>query len=64
MRRTPAGDLGALALVLMFLEQAMGADKEMTRGISHSLINRFLRELPPIYGARCLLAWQNNTAFC
>jgi hypothetical protein len=54
----------ALALVLMFLEQAVGAAAEMTRGIIHSLIDRFLRDLPPIYGARWLLAWQNNTAYC
>ena len=54
----------ALALVLMFLEQAMGAATEMTREIIRSLIDRFLRELPPIYGARWLLAWQNNLVFC
>jgi hypothetical protein len=54
----------ALALVLMFLEQAMGAAAEMTREIIRSLIDRFLRDLPPIYGARWLLAWQNNLAFC
>jgi hypothetical protein len=54
----------ALALVLMFLEQAMGAATEMTRKMIRSLIDRFLRELPPIYGARWLLAWQNNAAFC
>jgi hypothetical protein len=54
----------ALALVLMFLEQVVGAAAEMTRGIIHSLIDRFLRDLPPIYGARWLLAWQNNTAYC
>ena len=54
----------SLALVLMFLEQAMGAATEMTRGIIHSLIDRFLRDLPPIYGARWLLAWQNNAAYC
>ncbi len=45
----------ALALVLMFLEQAMGAATEMTRGIIRSLIDRFLRDLPPIYGTRWLL---------
>ncbi|MFZ4439759.1 MAG: IS4 family transposase [Syntrophales bacterium] len=54
----------ALALVLMFLEQAMGAATEMTRELLRSLIDRFLRDLPPIYGARWLLAWQNNRAFC
>jgi len=27
-------------------------------------IDRFLRDLPPIYGARWLLAWQNNAAYC
>jgi hypothetical protein len=42
----------ALALVLMILEQALGAATEMTR------------ELPPIYGARWLLAWQNNADYC
>jgi hypothetical protein len=54
----------ALALVLMFLEQVMGAATEMTRELLRSLIDQFLRELPPIYGARWLLAWQNNRAFC
>jgi len=54
----------ALALVLMFLEQAMGAATEMTRELLRSLINRFLSELPSIYGARWLLAWQNNVAYC
>jgi hypothetical protein len=53
----------ALALVLMFLEQAMGAVTEMTRELLRSLIDRFLRDLPPIYGARWLLAWQNNAAY-
>jgi hypothetical protein len=46
----------ALALVLMFLEQAMGAATEMTREIIRSLIDRFLRDLSPIYGARWPLA--------
>jgi hypothetical protein len=54
----------ALVLVLMFLEQALGAATEMTRELIRSLIDRFLRELPPIYGARWLLAWQNNAAYC
>ena len=54
----------ALALVLMFLEQAIGTATEMTRTLLRSLIDRFLRELPPIYGARWLLAWQNNAAYC
>ena len=54
----------ALALVLMFLQQAMGAATEMTRETMHTLIDRFLRDLPPIYGVRWLLAWQNNAAYC
>ena len=54
----------ALALVMMFLEQALGAATEMTRELLRSLIDRFLRDLPPIYGARWLLAWQNNAAYC
>jgi len=54
----------ALALVLMFLQQAMGAATEMTRGLIRSLIDRFLGELPPLYGKRWLLAWQNNAASC
>jgi hypothetical protein len=53
----------ALALVLMFLEQAMGAATEMTKELLRSLIGRFLSELPPIYGARWLLAWQDNTTY-
>lgn len=54
----------ALALVLMFLQQVMGAAKEMTSAIIRPLIDRFLRDLPPVYGARLLLAWQNNAACC
>ena len=54
----------ALALVLMFLEQAMGAATETTRELFRSLIDRFLKDLPPIYGARWLLAWQNKAAYC
>jgi hypothetical protein len=45
----------ALALMLMFLEQAMGAATELTREIIRSLIDRFLMDLPTIYGARCYL---------
>ena len=54
----------ALVLVLMFLEQAMGAATEITRELFRSLIDRFLKDLPPIYGARWLLAWQNNAIYC
>jgi hypothetical protein len=54
----------ALALVLMFLEQAMGAATEMIRELLRSLVDRFLKELPPIYGARWLLARQNYVAYC
>ena len=54
----------ALAHVLISLEQAMGAASEMTMELLRSLIDRFLRELPPIYGARWLLAWHNNAAYC
>ncbi len=53
-----------LALVLMFLQQAMGAATEITRKLIRSLIDRFLGELPPLYGKRWLLAWQNSTASC
>jgi hypothetical protein len=42
----------------------MGAATEMNRGIIRSLIDPFLRELPEIYGAGWLLAWQNNLSFC
>jgi hypothetical protein len=54
----------ALALVLMFLEQAVGTATEMTRALLRSLIDQFLREIKPMYGARRLLACQNNTAYC
>ena len=37
----------ALVLVLMFLEQAMGAATEITRELFRSLIDRFLKDLPP-----------------
>lgn len=66
LRRTPAGATfaEALALVLAFPEQAMGAATEMTRELIRSLVDRFLKELPPIYRARLILAWQNNAASC
>jgi hypothetical protein len=54
----------ALAFVLMLLEQAMVSATAETKKVILSLIERFLRELPPIYGARWLLAWQNNAASC
>jgi len=54
----------ALALLLVFLEQAMSAATEITRELIRSLVDRFLKELPPIYGARLLLEWQNNAASC
>jgi hypothetical protein len=54
----------ALALVLIFLEQALAAVPEMTREFLRSLIDRFLRELPPIYGKRWLLDRRNNAAYC
>jgi hypothetical protein len=50
----------ALALVLMFLEQAMSAATEMTREPIRSLIDLFLRELPPFYGAR----WPESLSTC
>jgi hypothetical protein len=54
----------ALAFVLMFLEQALGAAPDMTRALFRSLIDQFLRKLPPIYGAKWLLGWQKNAAYC
>lgn len=54
----------ALDLLLVFLEQAMGAATEITRELIRSLVNRFLKELPPINGARLLLEWHNNAASC
>jgi hypothetical protein len=54
----------ALAFVLMLLEQALGAAPDMTRALFRSLVEQFLRGLPPIYRAKWLLAWQNDTAYC
>jgi hypothetical protein len=54
----------ALALVLMFLQQEMGASTEITRELIRSLIDRFLGELPTLFGKRWLLAWQNNATYC
>jgi len=50
----------ALAILLMLLKEALGTVPEMTQDLIRSLIGRFLRELPPIYGARWRLEWQNN----
>jgi hypothetical protein len=54
----------ALFLVLLFLEQALGAVTELTKELIRSLINLFLRELPPIYAERWLLEWQKDAALC
>jgi len=54
----------ALALVLMCLQQAMGATNEMTGKLLRSLIDQFLKELPPIYGAWWLFARQNDVFYC
>jgi hypothetical protein len=54
----------SLALVLMFLKQALGAATEMTRELISSLIDRSLVELPPIYRKRLQITWQNNVTYC
>lgn len=54
----------ALALFLSLLEQALGAIPEMTKEILRALIDRFLRELPPIFGTRWLIPWQNDIVYC
>lgn len=54
----------ALALLLSFLEQAMATAAKFTRKLIGSLVEQFLKELPPLYGTRLLLAWQNNAAYC
>jgi len=54
----------ALAILLMLLKQALGKVPEMIKDLIRSLIERFLRELPPIYGARWLSEWQNNAVSC
>jgi len=41
----------ALAVLLTLLKEALGTVPEMTKDLIRSLIDRFLRELPPIYGA-------------
>ena len=50
----------AIAILLTILEQALATVPEMARDLIRSLIGQFLRELPPIYGARWLSAWQND----
>jgi len=54
----------ALAILLILLKQALETVPEMTRDLIRSMIERFLRELPPIYGARWLSEWQNNAVSC
>jgi hypothetical protein len=54
----------ALALFLNLLERVLGDTPKMTRELLRSLIGQFLRELPPIYGARWLLEWHNDVAYC
>jgi len=45
----------ALAMMLMLLKEALANVPEMTSELIQSLFERFLKELPPIYGARGLL---------
>jgi hypothetical protein len=50
-----AGFAEVLALLLMFLEQALAAIVGISKELIRSLVKRFLEELPPIYKARLLL---------
>jgi len=54
----------ALAILLKLLKKALATIPEMTMDLIQSMIDRFLRELPPIYGTRWLLEQQNNTVSC
>jgi len=54
----------ALAIVLMLLKQALANVPEMTSELIQFLIERFLKERPPIYGARWLLDRQYGTVSC
>ncbi|MDY0188265.1 MAG: 2Fe-2S iron-sulfur cluster-binding protein [Syntrophus sp. (in: bacteria)] len=54
----------ALAIMLMLLKQSLANVPEMTSELIQSLIERFLKDLPPIYGARWLLDRQYGTVSC
>ncbi|MDO8785232.1 MAG: IS4 family transposase, partial [Syntrophales bacterium] len=56
----------ALAILLALLEQTLNTAVEITKEpvLCHSLMERFLEELPPIYRRRLLLPWQNEAASC
>jgi len=54
----------ALALVFVFLELALGLTTGVARELIRSLIDRFLRELPPFYREQWPLSCQNKTACC
>jgi hypothetical protein len=49
-----AGYAEALALLLTLLEQALSTIVGISKELIHSLVERFLAELPPIYKARLL----------
>lgn len=59
-----AGFAEALAILLTLLEQALSAVVEISRELIHSLIERFLEELPSFYRTRLLLSWRKNAASC
>lgn len=40
----------AIVLILIFLEQTLGAVPGLSKNLLHSLIGGFLKELPPTYG--------------
>ncbi|OPY13056.1 MAG: hypothetical protein A4E66_00916 [Syntrophus sp. PtaB.Bin001] len=54
----------ALSILLTLLKKALATIPEMTRDLIRSMIDRFLKELPPIYGARWLLECENNAVSC
>jgi hypothetical protein len=54
----------ALSILLTLLKKALATIPEMTRDLIRSMIDRFLRELPPIYGAHWLLERQNDVFSC
>jgi len=54
----------ALALVFIFLELALGLTTGMARELIRSLIDRFLKALPPFYREQWPLSWENKAACC
>jgi hypothetical protein len=59
VRRLPFAE--AQSILLTLKKKTLATILEMIRDLIRSMIYGFLRKLPPIYGTRWLLEWENKT---